>query len=84
MVAGHWAASSAASSSECRRRRCPSLGVAVFTVAVVAGQSSNSLIVDRMGLGPAGKQAITRSRVISAVLAVVAVTVAVVEPVRVR
>ena len=55
----------------------PVLGVAVFTVAVVAGQSSNSLIVDRMGLGPAGKQAITRPRVISAILAVVAVTVAV-------
>jgi transporter family-2 protein len=55
----------------------PVLGVAVFTVAVVAGQSSNSLLVDRMGLGPAGKQAITRSRAISAVLAVVAVTIAV-------
>lgn len=55
----------------------PVLGVAVFTVAVVAGQSSNSLLVDRLGLGPAGKQAITRSRTIAAVLSVIAVTVAV-------
>jgi bacterial/archaeal transporter family-2 protein len=55
----------------------PVLGVAVFTVAVVAGQSSNSLVVDRAGLGPAGKQAITPSRVVSAVVAIVAVTVAV-------
>ena len=55
----------------------PLLGVAVFTVAVVAGQSSSSLIVDRAGLGPAGVQAITTRRVVSAVLAVVAVTIAV-------
>jgi transporter family-2 protein len=55
----------------------PLVGVAVFTVAMVAGQSTNSLIVDRVGLGPAGKQAITRRRVASAVLAVLAVTVAV-------
>jgi transporter family-2 protein len=55
----------------------PVLGVAVFTVAVVAGQSSNSLVVDRIGLGPAGKQPFTRPRIISALIAVVAVTVAV-------
>jgi len=55
----------------------PLLGVAVFTVAVVAGQSANSLLVDRIGLGPAGKQPITPVRVLAAVLAVVAVGVAV-------
>lgn len=55
----------------------PLLGVAVFTVATVAGQSSNSLVVDRIGLGPAGRQAITGRRVASAVLAVVAVVIAV-------
>ena len=55
----------------------PTLGVAVFLVAVVAGQSSNSLLVDRVGLGPAGKQAITAPRVISAILAVIAVGIAV-------
>ena len=32
----------------------PALGVAIFMVAIVAGQSSNSLLVDRAGLGPAG------------------------------
>nr|WP_246868878.1 DMT family transporter [Saccharopolyspora sp. ASAGF58] len=30
------------------------LGVAMFTVAVVAGQISSGLVVDRLGLGPAG------------------------------
>lgn len=55
----------------------PLIGVAVFTVAVVAGQVSNSIVVDRMGLGPAGRQAITPTRVASAVLAILAVIVAV-------
>ncbi len=55
----------------------PMLGVAIFTVATVAGQSANSLVVDRVGLGPAGVQAITGPRLLSAVLAVVAVAVAV-------
>ncbi|GDX32747.1 membrane protein [Actinomycetes bacterium] len=54
----------------------PMIGVAIFTVAVVAGQSANSLVVDRIGLGPAGKQPITIGRVVSAVLAVLAVTLA--------
>lgn len=55
----------------------PMVGVAIFTVAVVAGQSANSLVVDRVGLGPAGKQPITGARVASAILAVIAVMVAV-------
>ena len=55
----------------------PIVGVAVFTVAVVAGQVSNSIVVDRLGLGPAGRQAITPARVVSALLAVAAVAVAV-------
>lgn len=55
----------------------PVLGVAVFTVAVVAGQSANSLLVDRVGLGPAGKQPITSARVVAAILAVFAVGFAV-------
>ena len=38
----------------------PILGVALFTVAVIAGQTANSLVVDRAGLGPAGRQPITR------------------------
>ncbi len=55
----------------------PVVGVAIFTVAVVAGQVSNSIVVDRLGLGPAGRQAVTPTRVISAVLAIAAVAVAV-------
>lgn len=55
----------------------PLIGVAVFTVAVVAGQVSNSIVVDRLGLGPAGRQAVTPTRVISAILAVSAVVIAV-------
>lgn len=55
----------------------PLVGVAIFTIAVVAGQSANSLLVDRVGLGPAGVQRITARRVTSAVLAVIAVTIAV-------
>jgi bacterial/archaeal transporter family-2 protein len=55
----------------------PLIGVAVFTVAVVAGQSGSSLAVDRAGFGPAGRQPITGARVVSAILAVAAVGIAV-------
>lgn len=55
----------------------PLLGVAIFTVAVVAGQSANSLLVDRIGLGPAGKQPVTARRALSALLAFIAVAIAV-------
>jgi len=55
----------------------PVVGVAIFTVAVVAGQVSNSLVVDRVGLGPAGRQSVTPTRVIAAILALAAVAVAV-------
>ncbi|CRK59895.1 Putative inner membrane protein [Alloactinosynnema sp. L-07] len=53
------------------------LGVAVFTVAVVAGQVVSSLAVDRAGLAPGEPQPITASRAFGAALAVVAVGVAV-------
>lgn len=53
------------------------LGVAVFTVAVVAGQIVSSLPVDRAGLGPGGPQPITLPRAIGASLAVIAVIVSV-------
>lgn len=55
----------------------PLIGVAVFTVAVVAGQSGSSLVVDRAGFGPAGRQPVSFARVVSAILAVLAVAVAV-------
>ena len=50
------------------------LGVAVFTVAVVAAQNANSLVVDRVGLGPAGVQAITSRRVVAAIIATICST----------
>ncbi|MFI6264463.1 DMT family transporter [Micromonospora sp. NPDC051006] len=53
------------------------LGVAVFTVAVVAGQSGSSLAVDRAGIGPTGRQAVTAQRLTGAALTVVAVLLAV-------
>lgn len=54
----------------------PTLGVALFIVGVVAGQTGASLGVDAAGLGPAGRLAVTRNRVVAALLAVVAVALA--------
>lgn len=53
------------------------LGVAVFTVAAVAGQVVASLWVDRRGIGPAAAQPVTPLRAAGAAVAVVAVVVAV-------
>lgn len=55
----------------------PILGVAVFTVAVVAGQVVSSLPLDRAGLGPGGPQPIAFPRAVGALLAVIAVIVSV-------
>jgi bacterial/archaeal transporter family-2 protein len=52
------------------------LGLAVFTVALVAGQVASSLVVDRAGLGPGGPRPASAPRVVAAALAVVAVVVA--------
>ncbi|MFG1952207.1 DMT family transporter [Micromonospora sp. NPDC048830] len=54
-----------------------SLGVAVFTVAVVAGQSGSSLAMDRWGVGPTGRQPVTAARLAGAALTVLAVLLAV-------
>ncbi len=53
----------------------PTLGVAVFTVGIVAGQTSGGLAVDRIGLGPGGRRPVTVLRVVGATLALVAVAV---------
>jgi transporter family-2 protein len=53
------------------------IGVAVFTVAIVGGQSVSSLVVDRSGLAPGGIRPITRFRAVGAALCVVAVVIAV-------
>src|SRR5690625_186877 len=49
------------------------IGVAVFTVAVVTGQTVGGLLWDRVGLGPAGRIRISPLRVIGALLTVVSV-----------
>ncbi|SFB32495.1 transporter family-2 protein [Amycolatopsis marina] len=49
------------------------LGVSLFTVGVVAGQTVSGLFVDRAGLGPAGAQRLSVTRVLGAVLTLVAV-----------
>nr|WP_179519657.1 DMT family transporter [Nocardioides perillae] len=53
------------------------VGVALFTVAVVAGQTSSALVVDRAGLGPSGPRAVSRGRVVGAVVTVAAVVLTV-------
>lgn len=56
----------------------PAVGVALFTVAVVAGQTTNSLIVDRLGVGPVGVLAITTKRLLAAAIGLTAVAISVV------
>lgn len=51
----------------------PVLGVAVFTIAQVTGNSAGGLAVDRVGLSPAGRLRLTGPRVIGALLGVTAV-----------
>nr|WP_281369322.1 DMT family transporter [Leifsonia shinshuensis] len=53
------------------------LGVALFTVAVVAGQTVSGLVLDRIGLGPGGRRPLTPARLAGAVIALGAVTWAV-------
>ncbi len=53
------------------------IGVALFSVAMVAGQTLSSLLIDRIGLGPAGIIRPTPRRLVAAAVAVVAVLVGV-------
>jgi transporter family-2 protein len=55
----------------------PLVGVAVFSVGTVAGQTTGSLIVDRLGISASGVVHITWNRVLASILAVLAVTVAI-------
>ncbi|KQZ22682.1 DMT family transporter [Microbacterium sp. Root553] len=49
------------------------LGVSLFTVGVVAGQTLHGLVLDRIGFGPAGVVAVTPGRVVGGLLALAAV-----------
>ncbi|UNK71791.1 DMT family transporter [Microbacterium sp. H1-D42] len=51
------------------------LGVSLFTVGVVAGQTLHGLLLDRIGFGPSGVVAVTTGRVIGGLLALVAVAI---------
>ena len=55
----------------------PLIGVAIYSVASIAGQTAMSLIVDRIGLTGGGKKLISPRRVSAAVLTVLAVLVSV-------
>jgi len=55
----------------------PVIGVALFTISVVAGQTASSLVVDKIGLSPSGKKKITTPRVIAAVVTLISVFIAV-------
>ncbi len=54
-----------------------SIGVALFVVATVAGQSASALFVDHRGIGPAGPQRVTGLRAVGAAIAVLAVAIGV-------
>lgn len=53
------------------------LGIALFTVAVVAGQTISGLVIDSRGIGKVGPRAITGTRIVGAALALAAVVIAV-------
>ena len=55
----------------------PLIGVAIYSVASIAGQTAISLVVDRIGMTGGGKKLISRRRVAAAVLTVLAVFVSV-------
>jgi transporter family-2 protein len=55
----------------------PLIGVAIYSVASIAGQTAMSLIVDRIGLTGGGKKLISPRRVLAAFLTVFAVLVSV-------
>lgn len=54
----------------------PIVGISLFLVALVGGQTVNALVVDRFGVGPAPAVGLTPARVLAAGLAVVGVTIA--------
>ncbi|AYF97411.1 DMT family transporter [Protaetiibacter intestinalis] len=60
----------------------PVLGVALFTVALVGGQTVGSLLIDRRGIGTMPAKALTAPRLLGAVLAIGAVVWAVSDRVR--
>jgi transporter family-2 protein len=62
----------------------PVIGVAIYSVASIAGQTAASLVVDRIGLTGGGKKHITARRVTAAVVTVLAVLVSVIDRIDAR
>ena len=62
----------------------PVIGVAIYSVASIAGQTAASLIVDRIGLTGGGKKHITAKRVTAAGVTVLAVLVSVIDRIDAR
>jgi transporter family-2 protein len=61
----------------CQGLTVAAIGVAVFTVAVVAGQTASGLLVDRAGVGPGEPRPVSPRRIAGAILALTAVVLAV-------
>ena len=57
----------------------PIIGVALFSVASIAGQTATSLIVDRIGLTGGGPKPVSPRRVTAALITVFAVLVSVLD-----
>ena len=57
----------------------PLIGVAIYSVASIAGQTAMSLVVDRIGLTGGGKKLISPRRIAAALLTVLAVVVSVLD-----
>lgn len=55
----------------------PLIGVAIYSVSVISGQTAVSLLVDRLGLTGGGKRHISVRRITAAVLTVLAVLISV-------
>jgi len=55
----------------------PIVGVAIFTITYVAGQTVSSMLVDKLGIADSGKHAVTLSRVATSVFTLIGVFVAV-------
>ena len=62
----------------------PLIGVAIYSVASLAGQTATSLVVDRIGFTGGGKKVITGRRIAAAILTVIAVLVSVIDRIDAR
>ena len=55
----------------------PVIGVAIFTICTVGGQTASSMVVDFFGISPSGKHRVTWLRGLTAIVTLLSVTIAV-------